>query len=942
MEITEENLRTLSNYLSQTLSPDPNVRRPSEKFLVSVEGNKNFPILLMQLINNESIDLTIRVAGAINFKNFVKRNWAVEEGEENKIHEEDREKVKALIVDSMLVSPALIQKQLSDAVSIIGKSDFPKKWPGLLQNMAEKFASGDFHVINGILHTAHSLFKRYRYEFKSNSLWEEIKFVMDTFAKPLTDLFVATHNLTATHSNNAEALKVIYSSLLLICKIFYSLNFQELPEFFEDNMNTWMPLFHALLTTDVPCLVSDNDNDPGLLEQLRSQICFNLGLYASKYDEEFRPFLPDFVTDIWNLLVSTGLQAKYDLLVSNSLQFLSTVADRDHYRNLFEDPNVLSNICEKVIIPNVHFREIDEELFEDNPEEYMRRDIEGADVETRRRAACDLVRVLAQHFDERVSLIFSQFVQAMLNDYSLDNYKWRQKDTALYIVTCLAERGSTSKHGVTKTCSMVPLDEFAKNHILPELEKDVNLLPVIKADAIRYLIKFRSVLPPQILIASLQNIIRHILADNVVVRSYAACTIEKMLVVRHNTALLITEQTLAPLAGDLLKSLFQSFSFKGSEENEYVMKAIMRSFATLQESVIPYLAELLPTLTEKLTLVAKNPTKPHFNHYLFETITLSIRIVCKKNPGAVVNFEEALFPIFQTILQQDIQEFVPYVMQVLSLMLELHPDISPAYIALYPCLLAPGLWERPSNVRALAQLLRAYVRNADASQFQSTVKINGLLGVFQKLISTRSNDHEGFYLIQCMMECCPNQELEPFVKQIFLLLFQRLSSSKTTKYVKGILVFFCFYILKYGADNFVQIVDSIQPMMFSMLIEKIFVPDAQKISGKVERKIAIAGLAKMLSECKYLREEMYSQYWNTLMSILVNMLELPVDDSLDPNEDFIVEVETLNYDSTYNKLMFANKTDHDPVKALANFTISDMVINSLSQQQLLQLKSVLQ
>lgn len=67
----------------------------------------------------------------------------------------------------------------------------------------------------------------------------------------------ATHGLCATHANNPEALRVIYSSLLLICKIFYSLNFQDLPEFFEDNMNTWMTLFHSLLTTDVPCLASD-------------------------------------------------------------------------------------------------------------------------------------------------------------------------------------------------------------------------------------------------------------------------------------------------------------------------------------------------------------------------------------------------------------------------------------------------------------------------------------------------------------------------------------------------------------------------------------------------------------------------------------------------------------------------------------------------------------
>ena len=40
------------------------------------------------------------------------------------------------------------------------------------------------------------------------------------------------------------------------------------------------------------------------------------------------------------------------------------------------------------------FRPSDEELFEDNPEEYIRRDIEGSDVDTRRRAACDLVKAL--------------------------------------------------------------------------------------------------------------------------------------------------------------------------------------------------------------------------------------------------------------------------------------------------------------------------------------------------------------------------------------------------------------------------------------------------------------------------------------------------------------------------------------------------------------------
>ena len=225
---------------------------------------------------------------------------------------DDRNTIKTLIVTLMLRSPPALQKQLSDAVSIIGKYDFPKKWPQLIDEMVEKFATGDFNVINGVLQTAHSLFKRYRYEFKSQSLWEEIKLVLDRMAKPLTDLLLATMQLTKVHENNTEALKVIYGSLVLVCKVFFSLNSQDLPEFFEDNMATWMKAFHELLTVDVPCLHTGDDEDAGVLEHLRSQVCENIGMYAQKYEEEFSPYMETFVTAVWELLVKTGMQTKYD------------------------------------------------------------------------------------------------------------------------------------------------------------------------------------------------------------------------------------------------------------------------------------------------------------------------------------------------------------------------------------------------------------------------------------------------------------------------------------------------------------------------------------------------------------------------------------------------------------------------------------------------------
>jgi len=81
-------------------------------------------------------------------------------------------------------------------------------------------------------------------------------------------------------------------------------------------MKTWMDHFLALLDTNNPLLKTDSDEEAGLSEQLKSQICDNISLYASKYDEEFRPFLPGFVTAVWNLLTSTGNEVKYDALVS--------------------------------------------------------------------------------------------------------------------------------------------------------------------------------------------------------------------------------------------------------------------------------------------------------------------------------------------------------------------------------------------------------------------------------------------------------------------------------------------------------------------------------------------------------------------------------------------------------------------------------------------------
>lgn len=60
----------------------------------------------------------------------------------------------------------------------------------------------------------------------------------------------------------------------------------------------------------------------------------------------------------------------------------------------------------------------------------------------------------------------------MLQNYaSKPAENWKSKDAAIYLVTSSASKGQTQKHGVTQSSDLVPLPQFAAQHIEPELAK---------------------------------------------------------------------------------------------------------------------------------------------------------------------------------------------------------------------------------------------------------------------------------------------------------------------------------------------------------------------------------------------------------------------------------------------------------------------------------------
>ncbi|XP_071404241.1 uncharacterized protein [Pithys albifrons albifrons] len=78
-------------------------------------------------------------------------------------------------------------------------------------------------------------------------------------------------------------------------------------------------------------------------------------------------------------------------------------------------------------------------------------------------------------------------------------------------------------------------------------------------------------------------------------------------------------------------------------------------------------------------------------------------------------------------------------------------------------------------------------RGAGTIARSAAAKIPGVLGGFLKLIALKASGPQGFDLLNSIMEHMPPESVDWYRKQVFILLFQRLPSSKPTKLIKRFL-----------------------------------------------------------------------------------------------------------------------------------------------------------
>lgn len=302
----------------------------------------------------------VRQAAAVHFKNIIKKGWDVEDGTDGiTFSDDDRNIIKSHLVELMCTVPSAIQAQCSESISLIAKVDFPQNWQNLLPSLVQKFNSPDYQVVNGALLTTNSIFKPFRHVQRSDALYKDILYSLNIVQAPLLTKFKSTGVEVEALANNPKEVEPRLEALRTMCRIFYSLNWQDLPEYFEDHIGEWMAEFEKYLQYKNPAVQDDNEEmEPSVVDALQAAIIDNLYLYADKDEEPFLPFLPTFTKLVWNLLLSITAFPKHDLLAVRGIKFLSMLVAKPMHKSMFQDESTLREIISRIVIPNLMIREV--------------------------------------------------------------------------------------------------------------------------------------------------------------------------------------------------------------------------------------------------------------------------------------------------------------------------------------------------------------------------------------------------------------------------------------------------------------------------------------------------------------------------------------------------------------------------------------------------------
>lgn len=345
---------------------------------------------LMQCVVAVQLDISLRQAASIQFKNLVVRCWDPEEGEEPgarpaaRLAEGDKAVVRANTLEALVQAPDRIRAQLGVALRTQLDADFPAAWPDLLPKVCGALRSTEPPTLYGGLFALRHICRKYEYKDAA-----ERAVLYGVVREAFPQLLSVLQSLLALPGCSPEV-----AELLKLClKTFWSSIYLDIPPLLQDApvFHAWMAAVGQLIERPLPA-----EAQPAGAEERaawgwwkakkwafrsanrlftrysKPSSCRDAGLKA--FASRFRTHYAGGVVDAYLRVLSTLTQpGGYlpDRLTTYALQLLEAAVPKPGPYKLLAPQ--LPALLFSVVFPLLCFAPADAALWEEDPHEYVRK-----------------------------------------------------------------------------------------------------------------------------------------------------------------------------------------------------------------------------------------------------------------------------------------------------------------------------------------------------------------------------------------------------------------------------------------------------------------------------------------------------------------------------------------------------------------------------------------
>lgn len=839
-------------------SLDPELQKEAEQELDKIFKIIDFAPSILKVVTNDQVQHATRQAAAIYFKNMVTNYWeenfkTSEENLQFAIHENDKTFIRGVIVEAICRTPKLLRSQLSTAFQTICKADFPLKWPNLADQVLERLNSNSIEEFGAGLVVLYQLCKCYSYKKAEEC---EARNEVLKVAMPL--LYARMVQILNDQTDSVVEIRK------LMLKIFHSVTqyFYPLDTIPNEACQLWFVVCQNILEQELPPMVAQLDDDDERaacvwwkIKKWASRIMHRLferfgspgNTISSTYDKFAAWFLktlaiPGMISCLATLEKKRQGQFIAPRVLQHTLQYTTICVN--HSVCWLKLKAQLSMLVQEVIFPLLCFSKEDEELWNDDPLEYIRTKFDIFEEFYSPVNAAETLLILACTKRKEVLPQTLQFAVGVLTHSP--PVEPQKREGALRLIGCLADVL------LKKKMYKVQVENMLITQVIPQFGSDLGFM---RARACWVVNQFASVKmkEAETLVNVTQGIVNCILSEQeqLPVKVNAAVALHSVIGYQERSHAII-KPVVAKILEVVLKLIRETV-------NDDLNGVIQRLISTFEDDIAQYAVNIAHHLAETFKVVLERDDDENVEDRamtamgLLNTIESMVNVL-EDNKPIMQQLEPIVLSIVGYVLQNNSQEFYE---EILSLVDSLTVSaISPSMWQLFDYLFSMFSQEGYDYFLDFLPPFHNYI-TVDTPAFESDPSRIEKIFVVCRQVLTNEEANEDFEmhaakLLEVLIIQCSNETIAASIPHFLQLVFDRLSKEIKCSELRTMCIQVVIAALYKNADLVLQILNNTKMPNSDQSITHSFITqwmsDLDCFFGLHDRKLCVLGLCTLLEQ----------------------------------------------------------------------------------------------